>query len=230
MTSIVLELKECVDSLKNSLTKENQMREPFVSILEELYGITESLQSPAIAENLDNYALQISSPVEKYGVGSKVITLAEEGKSSEEISISLAYSGVTIDKKDISKWLKQYEGLSTSEKIESSRGSIFDTQYQLQEVFERLHSLMESVENKEDNHYYKGKTIKEQVILDVVKEIRQSVKDASQLASTVASMQSVENFQKIVVEEVSKVDPDVAQTIWRRLKEAKSFYNSMNLV
>lgn len=230
MTSILKEYNEVCEQLRNELVKKELLIEPFISIVEELFAIGESLNDPVISGELDNYSLKIQSPIEKYGVASNVINLAEDGKSPEEISASLEYTGVIIDKKDIKQWLKQYENLPALKKLETSRGSIFDTQFQLQEIFERLHTLLERVEDKEDADYARAKVVKEQVVLDYMKEIRQSVKDASALAATVASMQSVENFKQIVVEEISKLEPAVAQRIWRKIREAKQIHNTMNIV
>lgn len=204
-------------------------QEPWTTLLEELLGLEELLNDPVVSEPLDNFKIAPISPVEKYGVANSVLALNEDGVSPKEIAVHLKNQNVPLSEKDVKEWLEIYSKTPITTKAEAVFGSVFDTQNQLQFLFENLNNMIEQVKLQTDEHFNAAKITKEQVVLEHFKETRQLIKDASTLMATVSGMQNVATFQKMVIEEVNKVDPATAQRIWKRIKEAKIAFTSLNL-
>ncbi len=229
-TNVLQLLSSYCDRFRLSLEQSSLLgTEPWQGLLEELLGIRDLLNDPAISAPLDNYQIQKQSPVERYGVASLVIALSEDNVTPRKISEHLESQGIPISEAEIKGWLKQYETAPITTKTDMVNGSIFDTQGQLQSVFDRLHSLLDEVDDRTDAHFASARITKEQVKLEYMKEIRQSIKDAASLAAVVANMQTVEQFKKVVVEEVGKVDPATAQRIWKKIREAKAMFSSLQM-
>lgn len=206
--------------------------EPWHSLLMEAYEIKELLNNPLISQPLNNAELikgKKQNPVDKYGMQSLVISLYEDGLTYQRISEYLQGQGLPIESKHVGDWIKEYSASEITTQVELRNGSVFDTQFQLQDLFDKIYALLQEIQAKDDKDYTSAKTTKEQVKLEVYKELRMSVKDAATLATAVANMQTIENFKKIVIEEVNKLDPGTAQRIWKKIREAKSIFNSLSI-
>lgn len=229
-TNVLQALNTFCDRFRGTLEQESMIgTSPWQELLEELLGIKDLLNDPVISQPLDNYQIQPQSPVEKFGAASIVIALSEDGMNPKSISAHLETQGIPISEAEIKGWLKAYQQAPITQKPAMANGSIFDTQGQMQIVFDKLHTLLDELDDQEDSHYLSAKITKEQVKLDYMKEIRQSIKDAASLAAVVANMQTVEQFKKVVIEEVNKVDPATAQRIWKKIREAKAMYSSLQM-
>lgn len=205
--------------------------EPWQSLLEEAYQIKDLLNNPIISQPLNNAELKKGkkqNPVDKYGMQSLVISLYEDGLGFKKIAEYLEAQGLPITNTDVSDWIKDYSVSDITTQVELSNGSVFDTQFQLQDLFDKIYKLLQEIQIRDDADYKAAKTTKEQVKLEIYKELRMSVKDAATLATAVANMQTIENFKKIVIEEVNKLDPGTAQRIWKKIREAKSMFSSLN--
>ncbi len=207
--------------------------EPWVSLYDQIVGLKEILDQPSLlgAPNpLDNQALGQPSPIDKYGLASLVISLHENNITPVVIAkqveglLSISLSGT-----DVEAWIEQYNRAPITTKVGLSNGSIFDTQTQLQTVFDTLHNLLTEVNDQDSEYFYPAKTTKEREKLEVIKEVRQSIKDAAALSATIAQMESVENFKRIVIEEINKENPAAAQRIWKRIRAQQSMMNSLRM-
>lgn len=229
-TNVLQALRDFCEKFQQTLENQSLIgADPWQSLLEELLGIQDLLNDPVISQPLDNHQLQQVHPVEKYGVASIVLALHEDGMQPKQIALHLQSQAVPVEESHIKSWLKQYSETSITQKAEAIYGSVFDTQTQLQQLFENLNSMIEAAKGQEDSHYLGAKITKEQVLLEHQKELRQLIKDAGALMTTVAGMQQVGQFQKIVIEEVNKLDPATAQRIWKRVREAKLAFTTLNL-
>ncbi|MBD2201795.1 hypothetical protein H6G33_10590 [Calothrix sp. FACHB-1219] len=227
-TNVVQLFNDFVDRFKTTLEREKLIGvEQWIVLLEELYGIKELIVDPTISAPLDNYKIVSLNPIDRLKLGNNVLSLLESGFNTKDITTSLENQGIVITEKDVKNWLKSYSESSIDEKIESTQGSVFDTQTQLQAIFDNLYNLLDQVAIKDDDSFYSAKTTKEQVKLEVMREIRQSLKDASGLAASIAALQTVKQFQKVVIEEVSKIDPIAAQRIWKRIQQARAMFSSL---
>lgn len=215
-----------VELIRNSMMGS----EPWTSMLGELREIFDLLNDPAISEPLDNSKLSKVHPVDRYGLGEGIIALHEQGLTAKEIVENLSNQGFDeFNEGNIRKWLREYNSTPITNRSSKVAVSVFDTQTQLQSLFETLQDLMDGLEDKDDETFYRGKTTKEQVRLQHIQEIRQTVKDAASLAATIAGMQQMETFKKLVIEEVNKENPAVAARIWKKIRDAKVMFTSFNL-
>jgi len=197
-------------------------------LLEEFFELEELLSDPIISEPLDNVKLEVKSPVDKYGVGSYVLALYEDGVSVDNITKQLELQNIYIDTIDLTNWIIEINKQSIIDRTTNRYGSVFDTTSQLQNTLNRLEELAIKVENENNLSNFK-KTSKYEVLLSVISEIRKTIKDGHEFTKTIQALQKIDKFQQYVIEEIKQESPECAQRIFRRLSNLATVFSSMDL-
>ena len=219
-TNVLQLLDSYIKGYKRALSSEELIGvEPWQTLLEEITGVYNLLNSPTICPEIDNHAIVQKSKITQYGVETIVTSLYEEGFKPTEISNQLQSQGLVVSSKEIKEWLNDYSIMPIVDKATYQYGSVFDTQTQMQNIFNKLNYLLAEVEDTDRGQF--RKTSKQEVILQYMTELRMTLKDATSLAATVSNLEAIESYKQVVLEEVGKVDPIVRQKIIRRLQEAK---------
>lgn len=211
--------------LKCLMTEELVGAEPWTSLLEEFMGIKEIFQTIATEETFNFKALNI---IDRLKLAQNVISLKNSDYDDKEISEILStQTGQHILQADVSIWLENYSNITLSARPQVLRGSIFDTQSRMQDLHERLLILMEEVKKMTAEDFKYTKTTKPEVIKDIISEMRQLTKDASQVITAISNLNRLKEFQQMVLEAIATVSPQVQQAILRKLGEQKAIMGAL---
>jgi len=197
-------------------------REPYQSILEEAKGILTNMSDPTVTKPIDNLEL-VSSPlleVDRLGLGELVSLYVAENINVNRIADILQTQGYNISFRDINAWLSSVNGKGILARPQvNGFGSVFDSEIQLQSIFDRLKHLEIELDSEEEDKYLKTKTTKKQIQRELISEVRATIKDATNLAKTMQSQDDLKEIQRIIIHEINQESPILAMRIWRRLKE-----------
>ena len=170
---------------------------------------------------VDNYVPVVKHPVDQMGLGDITLALYEEGTSFKDISEYHKHRTFDISPKQVQQWIESYSNKTVLAKVDLEHGSVFDTQIQIQGLFDNLSTMLKKIELKNNSDYAIARTSKDEVYLAYCTEVRQVIKDAAALTEAVANMQNIEEFQRIVLQVVNEVDPKVKNRIMRKWKKQK---------
>ena len=199
--------------------------EPWSEIYLELQSCFDILNTAN--SEADNYSLQVKHPIDQFDLGNITIALYEDGLDYADIAEYHTAREFKITSTEVKKWLTNYTNSSVLEKTSLQHGSIFDTEYQLQSLFDRLNTQLKEIDLKDNLDYASGRTTKDEVYLAYCTEIRQTIKDAATLAEAVANMQKVERFQQIVLQCINEVSPTVRNKIIRLWQKEKQLFKGL---
>lgn len=219
-----LELFNTTLSLLKKELEENEIinLQPWDEIfinLNTCYEILNQAESP-----IDNYKIIVKHPIDQNGLGNITLALYEDGLTFQQIAEYHAYRDFKISKSEVQNWIENYGSKTIINKINTEFGSVFDTEYQLQSLFERLNTMLTEIDQKQNSDYAIAKTSKDEVYLAYCSEVRQTIKDAANLAEAIATMKNVEEFQRIVLETINEIDPSTKNKIIRKWKEHKNLF------
>lgn len=232
-TNIVQLGNKIINELKTLLENEGLVgQSKWDYILESFEEFKIALADPLICKELDNYKIERLNSVEKLGLSSNVITLYEEGLSPREIATDLRKKGISLSENDIKNFITDYNKSSITSRIEKSNTSVFDTEVQLQTIFDDLNealSDLNNLSNEDTKRLSNARVVKEQLQIELHKERRQSVKQASELAQAIANLQHIKEFNKMVLEEVMKESPAAYQRLIKRINEGRSIFRGLTI-
>ena len=223
---IEVELKELLETFQDNLCTcllkhELYGLEDFDKLKEEVEVIIASLEGrEAMTVSLEMH------PIDKFGLSSITTDLINAGMSNKDISkVLTTKSGVGITDKEIQKWKDNYSHLSYNIMKEEKKGSIFDVQARMQSVYSMVYDHLESIKETTPEEFWKGKTTKQQVMLDTMKELRQLTKEAVAIINMISHQERLRQFTDIVMETIKETDQATAQVIYRKLKQNKALMN-----
>lgn len=201
--------------VKNSLLG----RDDWENILKEFEDILDLLDTSDIKQIKKN-------SIDRLGLALEVLRLNESDIAPKDISLTLKESYLTeVSEQEVADWLTEYSNLNYSNKMEKMKGSVFDTQSRMQELYETLVIKLEDLSNLDERIFKKAS--KPEVEKEYLSEIRQLLKDASILISSVSVLERARDFQRIVLETIKEVSPSTAHLIQRKLTEKKMIMDSL---
>jgi hypothetical protein len=223
---IVIGINNWVTRYRRELLSSEMLgMEPWSSLLVEIQELALMLDKAGSEAPLK---IEKLNPVDASGMGKAIIKMNREGLSYKEISDSLALStGMELEPRDIKIWLETYNHSSVSSKASLVRGSVFETKGRLEEVHLLIHKHIEDIEMMDEEQFTRAKTTKAQVMLDVYKEMRQLYKDANQLVNAVQQLNTIKEFQEVVLNIISDISPQAYHQILKELKQRKALMSSL---
>jgi len=201
----------------------------------ELYGISDfddllSSLATVVTSAKDNEELFIpieEHKLDKFGLSEQAVRLANAGYSDRKMSEVLSLmSGSAITETEIREWFTNYSSLSMIRKPKI-HANLFDVQERMQDVYMALMDHLETIQNSTSEDFWKAKTTKQQVILDVYKELRFLTKDAKSIIDSIDHQQKLNEFRKLVIETIRKIDPTTARIIIEKLQQDKAIYTAL---
>lgn len=201
----------------------------------ELYGIDDfdillsSLNTivSGVEENEDLFIPIDEHKIDKFGMAEYAVRLANKGMGRKQLAETLStISGQGISVKELDEWFANYSNLKHTRKVESF-GNIFDVNERMQEAYQRLIILIETIEATSPEEFYKGKTTKAQVLLQASGEMRQLTKEAKDIIKSINHQQKLEEFKMLVLETIRKTDPATGRIIIEKLKQDKALFNAL---
>jgi len=226
LSSIVESLEELNKQLHSFLLdKELIGLAQSTAILDNLQTIVEVLNTKGVGSTLDVYKAEPKNPVERYNCQEIVLTQYQEGADYITISRYLSSLGYSIKANDISNWIEIYNSTSILAKSEMKYGDVFDTTGQLQRLFNILNDELVNLERVDPEELRKSSIY--EIKLQYMSEIRATLKDAAQLSQAINNLNEIDNYKKVVFEEIRKLSPETALTIVQRLKSVKALHASI---
>jgi hypothetical protein len=152
-----------------------------------------------------------------------VVNMANSGFTHMDIAEECSKEcGVDFNIREVSDWLNNYVSLSSSKKSKVLRGSVFDSRNRLEELSLLLYSLLDTINEKDDSLFKYNKITKEEVYLQVIKEIRQLTKQATDLIEKIDDRSRIQEFQNTVIECLQREAPLVASKVIKSLREQQT--------
>jgi hypothetical protein len=173
-------------------------------LIESFESFKELLADPIVSKELDNYKLTIQNPIEKYGIADEVITMIEGGMNISSIVDHFKLRGLPIESKHVNTFSKGYQDADILTKIEKSNSSVFDTEIQLQMIFDTLTKKLADLEYADDDRLAKARVVKEQLEIEYIRELRMLSKDAQSLMEALMNLEQTKKFNSIVLEIINK--------------------------
>lgn len=201
----------------------------------ELYGISDfddllSSLSTVVTSSIDNEELFIpieEHKLDKFGLSEQAVRLANANYSHKKIAEVLTLmSGSDIQEKEVREWFANYSSLSMIRKPKI-HANLFDVQERMQDVYMALMDHLEKINNSAPEDFWKAKTTKQQVTLDVYKELRFLTKDAKAIIESIDHQQKLNEFRKMVIDTIRKIDPTTARIIIEKLEQDKAVYAAL---
>ena len=172
--------------------------------------------------------LVVGTVIDNLGLGDRLIALRDAGNNPKQIaSILGVQTGQFISGTDIELWLEKYSSLSLLQDPKGAIGSVFDTKIVMQSIFEQLHEHLQKVQKLKPQDLKNARTTKEQIELEVYKEIRALTKDAAAIIESISNMERYKEFQRLIIESIAEVSPEVKHEIMRRLRDQKALFTSL---
>lgn len=227
-TNILQELRDWKDDFGSLLDNKQLIGTiEWQPLWERLVALERLFNDPIISEPLDNYKVALRHPIDACGMTEFVVQLVEKGSSENDISRALSMQGVDLTAREVGEWITSYKGAPIMDRVEYPYGSVFDTQAQLQSIFNDLKAGIIALKSADDEPFIKARRVKEEVWIQFMQEQRQLLKDARALMETVKQFEAIDRFKQIVIEEVNKENPVIASRIYRRIQLAKTLHNTL---
>jgi len=181
----------------------------------------------SLQENEDYYIKIEEHKIDRFGLSEHAVKFANSGVSLKDTAQSLSIisgQGITID--ELKYWYDNYSNIMHTRKVKNY-GNIFNVQERMQIIFEQLQDHLEEIRSTNKEEFFKGKTTREQVILEVLKDIRTLTRDAKEILKTVNQQQKLDEFKYLVIDTIRTIDPNTAQVIIQKLEQDKALFNAL---
>jgi hypothetical protein len=197
-------------------------KEDVDDLLDNLNIITSSLQ-----ENDDYFIPLVEHKIDQFGLAETAVKLANAGTNLEDISRTLSIiSGVGVAIHEVEDWFKNYSAIKHTRTVKAY-GNIFDVQERMQDIYESLIEHMKLIDDTPKEEFFRAKTTREQVKLEVLRDVRAITKDAKEILKTINHYQRLEEFKSLVIQTIKTIDPTVATMIVEKLAQDKALFNAL---
>lgn len=181
----------------------------------------------SLQENEDYFIEIEQHKIDRFNLGPHAIALANAGESLHSISKTLGIiSNCAVSPEELKDWFDNYSNLTYSRK-QKNYGNIFNVQERMQQVYQELQDQLELIRSTDKEEFFRGKTTREQVILEVLNNLRVLTKDAKDILKTVDEHQRLEEFKSLVIETIRKVDPIIATSIIEKLTQDQTLFKAL---
>ena len=227
--NIVLAFKDLSTQLKSLISESESIPSSELAIIsQELEGLVLLLDDPIIAAPLDNFNLSQVNKIDLLNLGKDVLGLYKTGSSLYQIAKTCSQQvGQPISKKEVQQWIDEFDQRSVSGKQRIVYGSVFDTTDRLEEIYISIMKLNETVKSRDENYYKNAKVVKEQVELEVVRELRQLVSEADKLASKIRMAEDIKRFISLVLQCLKQEAPMVHTRVLKLLREEQAAFRQL---
>ena len=211
-------IKKIQQDLRDQLTLDGRIgEEPYQLILNDLEYIRNKLVED---DKLNTPSIIPPNVIDQYGLASYLIQFYQAGQTIISISNSLStLAGFAISIEDINTWLTTYKETNSLyiKPNENKIGSIFDAS-------SRYHIKLANDSN------FKGKsTTKEQVLIELFREMRMLTTEADKFVSTQIRAQSMRTLIADIVNTIAAYNPIVARDLITIIKMKSSLWDSLLL-
>lgn len=223
-------VKKIKQDLRDQLTIDERIGEkPYQLILEDLDYLESNLKEQ---NKLEMPNIIPTNIIDQTGLASYLIQFYQSGQTVASMSNSLSIlAGMAISPEEIDKWLTTYKETNSLyiKPNENKIGSIFDASSRYQDLYEKLSILLDDIQLASDNAFKHKSTTKEQLLIELFKEMRQLTETADKFVSTQIRAQSMRTLIADIVNTISAYNPIVARDIISLIKLKSSLWDALLL-
>lgn len=223
-------VKKIEQDLRDQLTIDGRIGEKsYQLILNDL----DYLRTKLIEDNsLATPTIVPTNIIDQHGLASYLIQFYQSGQPLASISNSLStIAGIAIKVTDIEQWLTTYKENNSLyvKPNENKIGSIFDASSRYQDLYENLTNLLEDIKLAGNEAFKHKSTTKEQVLIELFREMRMLTTEADKFVSTQIRAQSMRTLIADIVNAVSAYNPIVARDLISIIKVKSSLWDALLL-
>ena len=173
-----------------------------------------------------------SNLVDQLGLASYLIQFYQSGQTISSIANSLStIAGQTIRTDHIDEWLTTYKETNSLyiKPNENKIGSIFDASSRYQDLYENLSGLFDDIKLANDNNFKGKSTTREQVLIELFREMRMLTTEADKFVSTQIRAQSMRTLIADIVNTIAAYNPIVARDLISIIKLKSSLWDALLL-
>jgi len=227
--NIIFAFKDLADRLKNIVEdKETITQEELIPIVQEFEGLIDMLDDPIIGSPLNNFTLEEVNKIDLFNLGRTVLSYKKLGQTFGSIAkLCSQQSGERITRNDVQAWIEEFDQKSISGKQRVIYGSVFDTTDRLEEIYIAILQLRDTIREKDNDYYKSAKVVKEQVELELMRELRQVIGEAEKLASKIQMAKDIQRFTNLVLSCLKKEAPMVHTRVLTLLREEQAAFKQL---
>ena len=217
-----------MQNLRDQLIMDGLITKPaYIALLEELDHLRESLQEDS---KLTNPTL-VTNVIDRNGLASYLIQFYQSGQSIDAIANALTtLNGETIKPQQMEDWLNTYKQTnSLYVKPDNKLGSVFDASARYQDLYEQLSTLLDDIKTTHADAYKNKNVTKEQILIDLFKEMRMLTAQADQFVSTQTRAQALRSLIADMVNAIASYNPIVGRDIINLIKVKSSLWDTLLL-
>ncbi len=223
-------VKKIEQDLRDQLTIDEKIGEnSYQLILNDL----EYLRNKLVEDNsLATPNIIPANLIDQLGLASYLIQFYQAGQTISSIANSLStIAGYAVKTTDIEDWLTSYKENNSLyiKPNENKIGSIFDASSRYQDLYENLTNLLDDIKLAQDNNFKGKSTTKEQVLIELFREMRMLTTEADKFVSTQIRAQSMRTLIGDIVNTISAYNPIIARDIITILKMKSSLWDALLL-
>jgi hypothetical protein len=223
-------VKKIEQDLRDQLTLDGKIGEnSYQLILNDLDYLRNKLVED---DKLNTPSIIPTNIIDQYGLASYLIQFYQAGQTLASISNSLStLAGFAISIEDIDNWLTTYKETNSLyiKPNENKIGSIFDASSRYQDLYENLSTLLDDIKLANDNNFKGKSTTREQVLIELFREMRMLTTEADKFVSTQIRAQSMRTLIADIVNTIAAYNPIVARDLITIIKMKSSLWDSLLL-
>lgn len=173
-----------------------------------------------------------SNLIDQLGLASYLIQFYQAGQTTASIANSLSTIAGTVIKIDhIEEWLTTYKETNSLyiKPNENKIGSIFDASSRYQDLYENLSGLLDDIKLATDNNFKGKSTTREQILIELFREMRMLTTEADKFVSTQIRAQSMRTLIADIVNTIAAYNPIVARDLISIIKMKSSLWDALLL-
>jgi hypothetical protein len=223
-------VKKIKQDLRDQLTIDERIgEEAYQLILADIDYLEDNLKE---SNKLDMPNIIPTNVIDQAGLASYLIQFYQAGQTVASMANSLStLAGMTITPEDIDKWLTTYKETNSLyvKPNENKIGSIFDASSRYQDLYEKLSTLLDDISLVGSEAFKHKSTTKEQVLIELFKEMRQLTETADKFVSTQIRAQSMRTLIADIVNTIGAYNPIVARDLITIIKMKSSLWDALLL-
>jgi hypothetical protein len=196
---------------------------PWDQLMQDIIVIKEEIRSAEDSrKQISPIAYDLINPIERLGLGPKILSLYEGGLEAAEISNHLSVvSSANILPEAVQSYITECLESGLRIKAKLLGRDVFDSRSQMQGLLEQIVTSLEELKEKEDTFFARNSKSKPEIVLQYYDSVRSLLKDAHQMQKDEEAFQRAQQFADIAMEVIREVAPEAGLELFKRLRARK---------
>lgn len=196
---------------------------PWDQLMQDILVIKEEIRlAEDSRKQISPIAYDLINPIERLGLGPKILSLYEGGLEAAEISNHLSVvSSANILPEAVQSYITECLESGLRIKAKLLGRDVFDSRSQMQGLLEQIVTSLEELKEKEDTFFSRNSKSKPEIVLQYYDSVRSLLKDAHQMQKDEEAFQRAQQFADIAMEVIREVAPEAGLELFKRLRARK---------